>query len=133
MSESATLHLLIFWSSFLNKISLVFSAFRLPEISGLLGLGFVLHSTDAFPFSILRVTLGGLATIGLLIWQSRNNTLTQVILNYAILFFVFAFLSRVFNDNHLGYLLILLILPSFLADGNAVGELPSVIKNSSGA
>ncbi len=84
----------------------------------LLGLGVFKHSTDLFPFSILQVAFGGIALLGLLVWQSRNNTLTQAVLNYAILLSVFSFFSRVFNDNHLAHVLTWLILPSFIANAD---------------
>ncbi len=83
-----------------------------------LGLGWIKSSTDTFPFSIFQIVLGGLTLILLLWLQWRHNTIGQMALNYAILFFVFAFFSRTFNDNHLGFALTCFILPSFLADAN---------------
>jgi hypothetical protein len=83
-----------------------------------LGLGWIKSSTDTFPFSIFQIVLGGLTLILLLWLQWRHNTIAQMALNYAILFFVFAFFSRTFNDNHLGFALTCFILPSFLADAN---------------
>jgi uncharacterized membrane protein len=81
-----------------------------------LGLGWIKSSTDTFPFSAFQIVLGGLTLIPLLWLQWRHNTITRMALNYAILFFVFAFFSRTFNDNHLGFALTCFILPSFFAD-----------------
>ncbi len=84
----------------------------------LLGIGLIGSSQATFPFSILQIFFGGLALVVLLWRQWKHNTLRQMIFNYAILFFVFAFFSRTFNDNHLGFALTLFILPSFLADAD---------------
>ncbi len=83
-----------------------------------LGLGWIKSSTATFPFATFQIVLGGLTLILLLWLQWRHNTITQMALNYAILFFVFAFFSRTFNDNHLGFALTCFVLPSFLADAN---------------
>lgn len=82
----------------------------------LLGFGIVPKSTEAFPFSLLQIAFGGTMLVILLFWQRRNNTLTQMLTNYAILLFVFSFFSRVFNDNHLGHALSWFLLPPFLRD-----------------
>jgi hypothetical protein len=50
----------------------------------------------------------------LLIRQWRYNTIAQMMLNYALWFLVFAFFSRTFNDNHLGFALTCLALSAFL-------------------
>jgi hypothetical protein len=93
-----------------------------------LGFGWVQHSTDPFPFSALQLIFGGLAFVGLLIRQWRNNTLPQVVLNYALLFFVFLFLSRMFNDNHLGYVLTWFVLSGLLANQHTGSWRPDVQK-----
>lgn len=84
--------------------------------SFVLGFEWVESSAADFPFSIFQIIFGGLTLIVLLIHQWRRNTVAQMALNYALLLFVFAFFSRTFNDNHLGFALIWFILPSFLAD-----------------
>jgi hypothetical protein len=86
-----------------------------------LGLGWIQHSTDAFPFSVLQIVAGSLTMLFLLMGQWRDNTIARMTMNYLILFIVFGFFSRVFNDNHLGFALTWLILPSFLAEA----DLPS--------
>jgi hypothetical protein len=81
-----------------------------------LGFHWVENSTATFPFAIFQIVVGGLILMGLLVRQWRNNTISQMAMNYAILFFVFAFFSRTFNDNHLGFALTWLVLPAFWAD-----------------
>lgn len=81
-----------------------------------LGFDWVESSAATFPFSIFQIVFGGLTLIVLLIYQWRHNTIAQMMLNYALLLFVFAFFSRTFNDNHLGFVLIWFILPSFWTD-----------------
>jgi len=85
-----------------------------------LGFHWVENSTATFPFAIFQIVVGGLILIGLLVRQWRNNTLSQMAMNYAILFFVFAFFSRTFNDNHLGFAMTCLVLASLLADTGQV-------------
>ncbi|MBI5029626.1 MAG: hypothetical protein HZB51_03810 [Chloroflexi bacterium] len=82
----------------------------------LVGFGIIQSNDQAFPFSLLQILFGGL-TLGLLLRkQLSHNTLGQILFNYAVLFFVSAFFSRTFNDNHLGFALILLLLPSLVAE-----------------
>ncbi|MBI4790104.1 MAG: DUF2029 domain-containing protein [Chloroflexi bacterium] len=90
--------------------------------SFLLGFELVKNNTDSFPFSALQILVGGLILAVLLARQWRTNTLTQMTIGYAILLFVFAFFSRTFNDNHLGFALIWFGLPSILADADPSGR-----------
>ncbi|MBI4675636.1 MAG: DUF2029 domain-containing protein [Chloroflexi bacterium] len=77
-----------------------------------LGLGFWLvefgvveHNTDAFPFAWFEL-LFGVPLFGLLLWvQKKQQALSRVVMNYALVLVVIMFFSRVFNDNHLGYLI----------------------------
>ncbi|MEW5719289.1 MAG: glycosyltransferase 87 family protein [Chloroflexota bacterium] len=86
------------------------------------GFGLVEKITDPFPFSIFQIGLSGLTLAILLARQWRNNTLAQMTINYAILFFVSAFFSRTFNNNHLGFALIWFFLPTFLADSDPLAR-----------
>lgn len=81
-----------------------------------LGSQWIHRNTDVFPFWWFQVAFGGAGTIVMLYYQWRHNTLAQMLLNYAILLFIFSFFSRTFNDNHLGFALTWLILPSFVSD-----------------
>ena len=82
--------------------------------SFVLGFGWIERSAAAFPFSMLQIVFGGLTLMVLLIRQWRYNTIAQMMLNYALWFLVFAFFSRTFNDNHLGFALTCLALSAFL-------------------
>lgn len=82
-----------------------------------LGLGWIRQSTDPFPFSWIQILFGGLGLIFLLYSQWRNNTLTRVIMNYALLLFIYLFFARSFVDNYLGFALTWLVLPAFF-DGS---------------
>ncbi len=79
-----------------------------------LGLDWAESVTDPYPFTLLQLPVTCLALLVLLRRQWLNNTLKQMVMNYAILFLVSGFFSRTFNDNHLGFALTWLILPSFI-------------------
>ncbi len=81
-----------------------------------LGMGWIQDPNGAFPYTGLEFGVVGLVFLFLLYRQWRNNTLLQLILNFALLFLVYGFFSRVFNDNHLGFALTWLLLPSFITD-----------------
>lgn len=81
-----------------------------------LGLGWIKHSTDPFPFSWFQILFGGLGLVFLLYAQWRNNTLTQMLMNYALLLVVYLFFARSFVDNYLGFAVVWLVLPRFLRD-----------------
>jgi len=79
-----------------------------------LGLGWVRDNQAAYPFSWLQLVFGGAACLGLMYVQWRNNAPAQLFTNFAMLALVLSFFSRVFNDNHFGFILTWLILPAFL-------------------
>ncbi len=84
-----------------------------------LGLGWIKQSIDPFPFSWLQIIFGGLGLIFLLYAQWRNNTGTQVIMNFALLLSIYLFFARSFVDNYLGFLLTWLVLPTFFNNDSA--------------
>jgi hypothetical protein len=72
-----------------------------------------------FPFWILQGVFG-IPTLGFLLKQQRkNNTLNQLVINYAVLLWVFWFFSRFFNPNYLGFLSMLFITGYFLEGRSA--------------
>jgi len=95
-----------------------------------LGLGWIKQSTDPFPFSWLQMLFGGLGLIFLLYSQWRNNTLTQVLMNYAVLLFICLFFARSFVDNYLGFALTWLVLPAL--SGDAVNRTEERLRVESG-
>jgi hypothetical protein len=81
--------------------------------------GWIPSNASYFPFTFLQL-LFGLPTLAVLCrWQMARNTLGRVWLCYGMLTLVIAFFSRVFNDNHLGYILTLLALGT-LTEPNTV-------------
>jgi uncharacterized membrane protein len=81
-----------------------------------LGLGLIKQSTDPFPFSWFQLLFCGLGLVFLLYVQWRNNTGAQMIINFALLLFIYLFFARSFVDNYLGFLLTWLVLPTFFND-----------------
>ncbi len=81
--------------------------------------GWVQSRLDYWPFWILEVLVCVPLLIFLLRQQWRNNTMATAAWAYALLLFVFFYLSRFLNENYLGYLL------AFLALGYFTGEVGS--------
>ncbi len=81
-----------------------------------LGLGLIKQSTDPLPFWGFQLLFCGLGLVFLLYVQWRNNTGTQMIMNFALLLFIYLFFARSFVDNYLGFLLTWLVLPTFFND-----------------
>lgn len=88
-----------------------------------LGLGWVSSTTAAFPFLPLGLAAGGIMMVPLVRRQWRSPTLAQLLMNYGLLLSVVSFFSRAFNDNHLGYALTWLLLPSFVDEELPGGEI----------
>jgi len=80
-----------------------------------LALGWIPKDTAAFPFERLQLLFGIPVLIVLLRYLCDRNSISRLWLCCGILTFVISFLSRVFNDNYLGYLLNLALL-GFIAD-----------------
>lgn len=59
---------------------------------------------STYPFWIWEVLIGLPLAIFLIRWQRKENTVQRLILAYGIFLFVFWYLSRYFNNSHLGYL-----------------------------
>lgn len=83
-----------------------------------LALHWVNNTTDAFPFAWFQIIFGGIVLVFLLRQQWKTNSLTQMLMNFAFLLLTISFFSRTFNDNHLGFVLTWLLLPSLLYDPN---------------
>lgn len=84
------------------------------------GLGMVLHQFgiiknvhDYYPFTIWQVILG-LPALGILGWWIyKKPTIPKLIFSYGIFLFIFWYLSRYFNNSHLGYLSMVFITAYF--------------------
>ena len=84
------------------------------------GLGSLLHQIGIiknvnayYPFTIWQVVIA-LPVLGLLInLQRKNNSIGKMITFYGLFLFVFWYLSRYFNNSHLGYLSMVFITAYF--------------------
>ncbi len=73
-------------------------------------LGWITDNTSTYPFSLFQLAFGLPAMVLLLRHQFTHNTVGNLLLCGGLLTLVVAFFSRVFNDNHLGYILLLLVI-----------------------
>jgi hypothetical protein len=78
-----------------------------------LAFGWIPNERANAPFTLLQIIFGAPTLVWLGWLQLRRNSIRAVWLNYAALTLVIAFFSRVFNDNHLGYITSLFILGMF--------------------
>ncbi|MCX7840921.1 MAG: hypothetical protein N2559_15915, partial [Anaerolineae bacterium] len=87
---------------------------RSVGFSGLaLSFGWISQHQASFPFERLQMLFGIPTLIVLLCFLSVQPSMTRFWLCSAILTLVVGFLGRVFNDNHLGYVLSLALLGIF--------------------
>lgn len=78
--------------------------------------GWIANKTDLFPFSVLQLIFG-LPTLLLLLGQQwTHNTDGRMWVSYGFLTLVIAFFSRVFNDNHMGYIILLFAIGALTND-----------------
>lgn len=75
----------------------------------LLDAGFINSVWDPYPFWIFQVVFGLPALVGLLWWLKRRNTVSNMIVAYALFLLLFWFLSRFFNPNYIGFISLLAI------------------------
>ncbi|MEX2007762.1 MAG: hypothetical protein WD992_03235 [Candidatus Levyibacteriota bacterium] len=66
-----------------------------------------------FPFWIIQTLICFPLVVVLFLWQKKNNTVVRLILSYGIFLFVFWYLSRYFNNSHLGYISMIFITAYF--------------------
>lgn len=81
------------------------------------GLGMVLHQFGKisdihayYPFIIWQILLGVPVLVMSLRWLGRKPTISKLFIGYAVTLLVFWYLSRYFNNSHLGFVSSLLIL-----------------------
>ncbi len=75
-----------------------------------LALGWIPNNAAYFPFDLLQLAFGLPTFVLLLLYQRARNSASRMWIAYAAMTVVIAFFSRVFNDNHLGYVLSLFAL-----------------------
>lgn len=66
-----------------------------------------------YPFWLWQILVGLPLMIFLILWQKRNNNIQRLIISYTIFLFVFWYLSRYFNNSHLGYISMVLLTAYF--------------------
>lgn len=76
-------------------------------------LGIIRDVHSYYPFAVWQIIVC-LPLLGYFLFlQKKDNTFKTLILLYALLLFVFWYFSRYFNNSHLGYISMLLILSYF--------------------
>ncbi len=79
----------------------------------LIQLGWIKDKFAYYPFWLWQVIIC-LPLAGILIWwQKKENTVQRLILSYGIFLSVFWYLSRYFNNSHLGYLSMIFVIACF--------------------
>ncbi len=81
-------------------------------------LGFIKDIHSYFPFWIFQAVIGIPLMTVLIFWQKRKNTIFRLVLSYGLFLFVFWYLSRYFNNSHLGYLSTVFITAYFWPKDN---------------
>lgn len=66
-----------------------------------------------YPFWIWQLLLGFPVLILLVDWLKKDNSVFRLIVSYGIFLFVFWYLSRYFNNSHLGFLSLIFITAYF--------------------
>ncbi len=79
-------------------------------------LGFIRDINVHYPFQIWQVLIGIPVTIVLVIYLRKQASVGRLILAYGIFLFVFWYLSRYFNNSHLGYLSLVFITAYFFPE-----------------
>lgn len=84
------------------------------------GLGALLHQIGIikdvhgqYPFGIWQLCFALPALIGLIFWLRKNNSVQRLIISYGLFLFIFWYMSRYFNNSHLGYLTMVFITAYF--------------------
>ncbi|MFH1367449.1 MAG: hypothetical protein ABIH38_05740 [Patescibacteria group bacterium] len=71
--------------------------------------GFVKSIWDYYPFWIIQFLVGLPLFVYLIRKQKENNTVSQLLYNYAVFLLVFWFFSRFFQDNYLSFLFLIFL------------------------
>ncbi len=76
----------------------------------LVAMGVISSPLDTFPFWVLQFLVGLPLVAVLLRYQWRRNTAGSLLLCCGIFIFVFGFISRFFQDNYVGFVIVLILL-----------------------
>ncbi len=85
-------------------------------------LGWIKSLTEPFPFVVFQALICIPLIVFLLRYQSKKNSVKHAIFLYAIFLFVYWYFSRYFNNSHIGYISMLVLIGYFwpnLKDKNA--------------
>lgn len=80
----------------------------------ILKMGLVASPSDYWPFWIPQLIVGLPMLYVLLEKQKRNNTIPQILFNFSLFLMTYWLFSRFFNDNYIGFLLMVWGLALFL-------------------
>lgn len=101
-NSSAFLNSTIFYLAGIDVHSYPISGYGLGMVLNQFGIIKNVH--DYYPFTLWQIFIG-LPILGILIWWLyKKPTIIKLIISYGIFLFVFWYLSRYFNNSHLGYL-----------------------------
>ncbi len=81
-------------------------------------LGFIKDVHSYYPFWLWQLLIGLPFLIWLVNWQKKENSISRLIIVYGLFLFVFWYLSRYFNNSHLGYLSMIFITAYFWPESN---------------
>lgn len=79
-------------------------------------LGFIPNLNSSYPFVIWQVLIIAPLLAGLLILLKKYPTIKMLIFTYGILAFAYWYLSRYFNNSHMGYLTMVFLTAYFWPD-----------------
>lgn len=79
----------------------------------LMQMGWIKDKFAYYPFWIWQAIICGPLAAILIWWQKKENTVQRLILSYVIFLSVFWYLSRYFNNSHLGYLSMIFVMAYF--------------------
>lgn len=79
-------------------------------------IGVIKSLDDKFPFAIFQALCCIPLLIGFLKYQSKNNSIRVIIILYALFLCVYWYFSRYFNNSHIGYISMLVLIGYFWPD-----------------
>lgn len=85
-------------------------------------IGFIKDVHLYYPFWIWQAIFCLPLLFWLIIWQKKSNSMQRLIIVYGIFLFVFWYLSRYFNNSHLGYLSMIFITAYFWPEETTKGK-----------
>lgn len=75
--------------------------------------GFIKDRHDYYPFVIWQIVICVPLLLGLVYYLKKNDTVKRMVFVYGIFLFVYWYLSRYFNNSHLGFLSVIFLTAYF--------------------